>query len=48
MRLPCGISTDEFFDNLRAIMSEELKQDQLLTREGVLKSAGIGNVTNNS
>jgi len=25
-----------------------LKQDQLLTREGVLKSAGIGNVTNNS
>ena len=37
------------FDRLRVIIKEELKkelqQDQLLTREGALKVAGISNVT---
>jgi hypothetical protein len=43
------ITPDEFFDKLRVIIKEELKkelqQDQLLTREGALKVAGISNAT---
>jgi hypothetical protein len=39
------ISPDEFFEKLRAIIKEELKnelqKDQLLTKEGALKMAGI-------
>lgn len=39
------ITTDEFFERLRAIIKEEIKlamqQDQLLTKEGALKMAGI-------
>ena len=41
------IATDEFFEKLRAIINEEVKlalqQDQLLTKEGALKMAGISN-----
>ena len=44
-----GFSTDEFFEKMRIILREELKaqlnQDQLLTREGALKMAGISNAT---
>ena len=41
------ISTEEFFEKLRSIIKEEIKlaiqQDQLLTKEGALKMAGISN-----
>jgi hypothetical protein len=41
------ITTDEFFEKLRGIIKEEIKlamqQDQLLTKEGALKMAGISN-----
>jgi hypothetical protein len=41
------ITTEEFFAKLRAIIKEEVKlamqQDQLLTKEGALKMAGISN-----
>ncbi|MCU7550413.1 hypothetical protein OCK74_14930 [Chitinophagaceae bacterium LB-8] len=41
------ITMDEFFERLRAIIKEEVKlalqQDQLLTKEGALKMAGISN-----
>jgi len=42
-----SITSDEFFEKLRIIIKEELKivlqQDQLLTKEGALKMAGISN-----
>ena len=41
------ISAEEFFERLRSIIKEEIKlamqQDQLLTKEGALKMAGISN-----
>ena len=41
------ITPDEFFERLRSIIKEEIKlamqQDQLLTKEGALKMAGISN-----
>ena len=41
------INAEEFFEKLRAIIKEEIKlamqQDQLLTKEGALKMAGISN-----
>jgi len=44
-----SITAEELFDKIRAIIKEELKQglqqDQLLTREGALKMAGISNAT---
>jgi hypothetical protein len=44
-----NIHPDEFFEKLRSIIKEELKaslqQDQLLTKEGALKMAGISNAT---
>jgi len=44
-----GIMPDEFFEKLRVIVKEELKnelqKDQLLTKEGALKMAGINNCT---
>jgi hypothetical protein len=40
-----GISPDEFYEKIRAIIKEEMKQEQLLTREGALKMAGISNAT---
>ncbi len=42
-----SITTDEFFEKLRTIIKEEIKtalqQDQLLTKEGAMKMAGISN-----
>ena len=44
-----SITADEFFEKLRNILKEEIKsalqQDQLLTKEGALKMAGISNAT---
>ena len=44
-----SITPDEFFNRLRVILKEELKnepqKDQLLTKEGVLKMVGISNAT---
>lgn len=44
-----GIKPEEFFEKLRAIIKEELKnelqKDQLLTKWGALKIAGISNAT---
>ena len=40
-----GISPEEFYQKIREIIREELKQDQLLTRDGALKMAGISNAT---
>jgi hypothetical protein len=43
------ITADAFFDKLRTIIKEEVKtalqQDQLLTKEGAIKMAGISNAT---
>ncbi len=42
-----GITPDQFFEKLRVIIKEELKnelqKDQLLTKEGALKMVGISN-----
>lgn len=42
-----SITPDEFFEKLRSIIREEFKnelqKDQLLTKEGALKMAGISN-----
>ena len=42
-----SITADEFFEKLRTIIKEEIKtalqQDQLLTKEGAMKMAGISN-----
>jgi hypothetical protein len=40
-----GITPAEFYDQLRAIIKQELQQDQLLTKEGALKMTGVSNVT---
>ena len=44
-----GLTPEEFFEKLRLIVREELKtqlnQDQLLTRQGALKMAGISYAT---
>lgn len=44
-----GISPEEFYAKIRVIIKEELKQvlqqDQLLTKEGALKMAGLSNAT---
>ncbi len=44
-----GLSPEDFFEKLRVVIREEIKsqinQDQLLTREGALKVAGISNKT---
>ena len=44
-----SINADEFFARLQAIIREEVKlalqQDQLLTKEGALKMAGISSAT---
>lgn len=41
------ITPEEFYEKIRSIIKEELKnelqKDQLLTREGALKMAGISN-----
>lgn len=42
-----GISPEQFYEQIRIIVKEELKaelmKDQLLTREGALKMMGISN-----
>jgi predicted DNA-binding transcriptional regulator AlpA len=44
-----SITTEDFFDKLRTIIKEEVKlammQDQLLTKEGAMKMAGISSST---
>jgi hypothetical protein len=44
-----SITPEEFFEKLRTIVREEIKaeikQDQLLTKDGALKIAGISNAT---
>lgn len=40
-----GITADEFYAKLRAIIKEEMMQDQLLTKEGAMKVAGVSYAT---
>ena len=40
-----SIKPEELLEKIRAIIKEELRQDQLLTKEGALKMAGISNAT---
>jgi hypothetical protein len=40
-----NITTEEFYKQLRAIIKQELQQDQLLTKEGALKMTGVSNAT---
>lgn len=40
-----GITPEEFYTKIRSIIKEELQQDQLLTKEGALKLAGISSAT---
>jgi len=40
-----GITPAEFYDQIRAIIKQELQQDQLLTKEGALKMTGVSNAT---
>jgi predicted DNA-binding transcriptional regulator AlpA len=40
-----SITPEEFYDKLRAIIKQELQQDQLLTKEGALKMTGVSNAT---
>lgn len=38
-----NMTKQEFMDEIKAIIKEALKQDQLLTKEGALKMAGVSN-----
>ena len=40
-----GINPEEFYAKIRAIIKEEMMQDQLLTKDGALKMAGVSNAT---
>lgn len=40
-----SIKPEELFEKIRAIIKEELQQDQLLTKEGALKMIGASNAT---
>jgi hypothetical protein len=40
-----NITPDEFYQNIKAMVKEILQQDQLLTKEGAIKMAGISNAT---
>ncbi len=40
-----SMKPEELFEKIRAIIKEELRQDQLLTKEGALKMVGISNAT---
>ncbi len=40
-----SISPEEFYQQLRAIIKQEMQQDQLLTKEGALKMCGVSNGT---
>ena len=40
-----SISPEEFYQQLRTIIKQEMQQDQLLTKEGALKMCGVTNAT---
>jgi hypothetical protein len=40
-----GIKPEELYEKIRELIKEALQQDQLLTKEGALKMAGISNAT---
>ena len=40
-----AITPDEFYEQLRKIIKQEMQQDQLLTKEGAIKMAGVSNAT---
>ena len=40
-----SITPEQFYEQLRAIIKQELQQDQLLTKEGALKMTGVSNAT---
>lgn len=40
-----SIKPEELYGKIRELMREALQQDQLLTKEGALKMAGISNAT---
>lgn len=40
-----SITPEEFYAQLRAIIKQEMMQDQLLTKEGALKMTGVSNAT---
>lgn len=40
-----SITPEEFYSQLRAIIKQELQQDQLLTKEGALKLTGASSAT---
>jgi hypothetical protein len=40
-----SITPAEFYEQIRAIIKQEMKQDQLLTKEGALKMSGVSNTT---
>lgn len=40
-----GITPEEFYQQLRLIIKQEMLQDQLLTKEGALKMTGVSNAT---
>jgi hypothetical protein len=39
------ITSEEFYAQLRAIIKQEMLQDQLLTKEGAIKLSGVSNAT---
>jgi hypothetical protein len=40
-----SITPEEFYDRIRAVIKEQMQQDQLLTKEGALKLTGVSNAT---
>jgi hypothetical protein len=40
-----SITPAEFYEQVRAIIKQEMQQDQLLTKEGALKMTGVSNAT---
>ena|ERR1700683_4517339 len=40
-----SITPEQFYEQLRAIIKQEMQQDQLLTKEGALKMTGVSNAT---
>jgi len=40
-----SISPQEFYEQVRSIIKECMQQDQLLTKEGAIKMAGVSNAT---
>jgi predicted DNA-binding transcriptional regulator AlpA len=38
-----SITPEQFYDQIRAIIKQEMQQDQLLTKEGALKMTGVSN-----